>query len=173
MEVRHQLPSGPVEVYLGLGSNLGGRRQNIRRALQLLGQILSIERVSSLYETEPVGYEEQPPFVNAVCRVATEVGPFQLLSLVKGIEVAMGRVPSFTNAPRLIDIDILLYGNLIIEAPQLIIPHPRLEERAFVLIPLFELDAALVHPLSGERISDLVARVAGREGVRKIGRLRA
>ena len=172
MRVRHHLPPGSVTVYLGLGSNLGARKANLGKALQLLGQTLALEQLSSVYETQPVGDEEQPLFLNAVCRAMTDIGPFQLLSLVKGIEVAMCRVPSFPNAPRLIDIDILLYGNLVIEAPELIIPHLRLAERAFVLVPLFELDAALVHPLSGERISDLMAKVQGKEGVRKIGKLR-
>ena len=165
------MPPGPVTIYLGLGSNLGDRKANLEKAVQLLAQTLSVERVSSIYETQPVGYEEQPLFLNAVCRAATDIGPFQLLSLIKGIEVALDRVPSFPNAPRPIDIDILFYGNLVIEAPQLVIPHPRLAERAFVLIPLSELDAALVHPQSGERISDLAARVQGREGVRKLGKL--
>jgi 2-amino-4-hydroxy-6-hydroxymethyldihydropteridine diphosphokinase len=173
MEVRPHLPPGPVTIYLGLGSNLGDREANLVKALQLLSERLPVEQISSLYETEPVGYEPQPHFLNAVCCAKTEIGPFQLLSLIKGVEAALGRVPSFPNAPRPIDVDILFYGDLIIETPQLTIPHPRLEERAFVLIPLFELDAALVHPLSGERIGDLAARVQGREGVRKIGELRA
>lgn len=162
-----------MKVYLGLGSNLGDRKANLEKALQLLSERLAIEQISSLYETAPVGYMEQPPFLNAVCRAQTDLEPFQLLSLIKGIEVSLGRVPSFPNAPRPIDVDILFYGDLVMETPELTIPHPRLEERAFVLIPLFELDAALVHPPSGERISDLAAKVQGREGVRKIGELRA
>jgi len=172
MEVRHHLPPGPVTVFLALGSNLGDRKANLEKALQLLGERLSLERVSSLYETEPVGFEEQPLFLNAVCRVKTEVGPFQLLSLLKGVEVALGRAPSFANAPRLIDVDILFYGNLAIETDRLVIPHPRLEERAFVLIPLAEIAPGLIHPVSGESIGDLAVRVEGREGVRKIGELR-
>lgn len=162
-----------MKVYLGLGSNLGDRKANLEKALQLLGERLHVEQVSSLYETEPMGYVEQPRFFNAVCRAETDIGPLQLLSLIKGIEASLGRVPSLPNAPRPIDLDILFYGDLVMETPELTIPHPRLEERAFVLIPLFELDAALVHPLSGERISDLAARVQGREGVKKIGELRA
>ena len=172
MEVRHHLPPGPVTVFLALGSNLGDRKANLEKALQLLGERLSLERLSSLYESEPVGLEEQPLFLNAVCRVKTEVGPFQLLSLLKGVEVALGRVPGFPNAPRLIDVDILFYGNLAIETDRLVIPHPRLEERAFVLIPLAEIAPGLIHPVSGESIADLAVRVEGREGVRKIGKLR-
>jgi GTP cyclohydrolase-4 len=172
MEVRHSLSPGPVPVYLGLGSNLGDRRENLVEALHLLGETLTIERVSSLYETEPVGYEEQPPFYNAVCHAATEIGPFQLLSVIKGIEVALGRTPSFPNAPRPIDVDILLYGDLIIESPQLVVPHSRLEERAFVLIPLAEIGSDLVHPENGYSIGELAREVSGRDGVRKIGKLR-
>jgi len=171
MRVRHHLPPGPVTLYLGLGSNLGDRKANLGKAIQLLSQMLSVEQVSSVYETQPVGYEEQPLFLNAVCRATTEIGPFQLLSLIKGIEVAMDRVPSFPNAPRTIDIDILLYGNLIVEAPQLIIPHPRLIERAFALIPLAEIAPDLIHPVSGRSIRDLASGVQGRERVRKIGKL--
>ncbi len=162
-----------MQVYLGLGSNLGDRQANLARALKLLGERLHIELVSSLYETEPVGYAEQPLFLNAICHAQTELGPMQLLSLVKGIEASMGRVPSFPNAPRSIDIDIIFYGDLIMETPELTIPHPRLEDRAFVLIPLLEVAPDLRHPVSGEHIKDLVARVSGKEGVKKIGELEA
>ncbi len=162
-----------MQVYLGLGSNLGDRQANLARALKLLGERLHIELVSSLYETEPVDYIEQPLFLNAICRAQTELGPMQLLSLVKGIEASLGRVPSFPNAPRPIDIDIIFYGDLIMETPELTIPHPRLEERAFVLIPLLEVAPDLRHPVSGEHIKDLAARVGGREGVKKIGELEA
>ena len=171
MRVRHHLPPGPAPIYLGLGSNLGDREANLEKALQLLGQMLTVEQLSSVYETRPMGYEEQPLFLNAVCHATTEIGPFQLLSLVKGIEVALGRVPSFPNAPRLIDIDILLYGNLVIEAPQLVIPHPRLEERAFALVPLAEIAPDLIHPVSNRSIQELANRVQERGGVKKSGKL--
>ncbi len=160
-----------MQVYLGIGSNLGDRQANIEKALKLLGERLQIELVSSIYETEPVGYVEQPVFLNAVCRGQTELGPLQLLSLVKGIEASLGRVSSFPNAPRTIDLDIIFYGNMIMQTPELTIPHPRLEERAFVLIPLLEIAPDLSHPVSGESIKDLAARVQGREGVKKIEKL--
>lgn len=160
-----------MQVYLGIGSNLGGRQANMEKALKLLGDTLQIELVSAIYETEPVGYVEQPVFLNAVCRGQTELGPLQLLSLVKGMEASLGRVSSFPNAPRTIDLDIIFYGNMIMETPELTIPHPRLEERAFVLIPLLEIAPDLSHPVSGESIKDLAARVQGREGVKKIGEL--
>ncbi len=160
-----------MEVYLGLGSNLGDRKANLEKALQLLGERLHIEQVSSLYETEPVGYAEQPMFYNAVCRAETELGPLQLLSLIKGIEATLGRVPSFANGPRSIDVDILFYGDLSMETVDLTIPHPRIKERAFVLIPLLEIAPQQVHPVSGESIKDLATAVGGRDGVEKIGEL--
>lgn len=160
-------------VYLGLGSNLGDRRANLVTALKLLGERLHIAQVSSLYESDPVGYAEQPLFLNAVCRAQTDLGPLQLLSLIKGIEASLGRVLSFPNAPRPIDLDIIFYGDLVMETPELTIPHPRLEERAFVLIPLLEIAPELVHPVTGESIRDLAARVQGRAGVKKIGQLEA
>ena len=160
-----------MQVYLGIGSNLGDRQANMEKVLKLLGERLQIELVSSIYETEPVGYVEQPMFLNAVCRGQTELGPLQLLSLVKGIEASLGRVSSFPNAPRTIDIDIIFYGNMIMQTPELTIPHPCLEERAFVLIPLLEIAPDLCHTVSGESIKDLLARVQGREGVKKIGEL--
>jgi len=144
----------------------------LEKALKLLSERLTIGQVSSLSETQPQGYEEQPLFLNAVCEADTEMGPFQLLFIVKGIEVALGRTPSFPNAPRLIDVDILFNDDLIVKSPQLVIPHPRLEERAFVLIPLAEISPGLIHPVSGCSISDLASAVEGREGVRKIGTLR-
>ena len=160
-----------MKVYLGLGSNLGDRKANLEKALQLLGERLYIEQVSSLYETEPVGHAEQPMFFNAVCRAETELGPLQLLSLIQGIEATLGRVPSFTNGPRSIDVDILFYDDLSIKTTDLTIPHPRIEERAFVLIPLLEIAPRLVHPLSGESIKDLATAVQGQEGIEKIGEL--
>jgi 2-amino-4-hydroxy-6-hydroxymethyldihydropteridine diphosphokinase len=162
-----------MQVYLGLGSNLGGRQANLKKAVKLLGERLHIEQVSSVYETEPLGYVEQPRFFNAVCLAQTELGPLQLLSLVKGIEASLGRVPGFPNAPRPIDVDIIFYGDLIMQTPELTIPHPRLEKRAFVIIPLLEIAPDLRHPVSGEHIRGLAARVGGREGVRKIGDLEA
>jgi len=160
-----------MQVYLGIGSNLGDRQANMKKALKLLSDTLQIELASSIYETEPVGYVEQPMFLNAVCRGQTELGPLQLLSLIKGIEASLGRVSSFPNAPRTIDLDIIFYGSMIMQTPELTIPHPRLEERAFVLIPLLEIAPDLRHPISGESIEDLAARVQGWEGVKKIGKL--
>lgn len=162
-----------MQVYLGLGSNLGKRQTNLAMALKLLSESVKIEQVSSLYETEPMGYTEQPLFLNAVCRAQTELGPLQLLSLIKGIEASLGRAPSFPNGPRTIDIDIILYGNLVMETPELTIPHPRFKERAFVLIPLLEIAPDLHHPVSGDQVKDMAAVVDGQDGVKKIGKLKA
>jgi len=156
-----------VTVYLGLGSNLGDRQHNLIKAIELLAQQMRVEQMSSLYETEPVGYSEQPRFLNAVCQVTTSLSPEELLSLVKEIEAALGRVPSFPNAPRPIDIDILFYANQVIHSPQLTIPHPCLEERAFVLVPLLEIAPELTHPVSRRTVRELVRKVEGLEGVKK------
>ena len=153
--------------YLGLGSNLGEREKNLRQALTLLSLKVNLDEVSSLYETEPVGYKEQPLFLNLVCRITTNSSPEELFRLAKNIETRMGRVPSFPNAPRIIDIDILFYDNKIIATQNLTIPHPRLKDRAFVLIPLAEIAPNLVHPKLDKNITQLANDVKGQKGVRK------
>jgi 2-amino-4-hydroxy-6-hydroxymethyldihydropteridine diphosphokinase len=154
-------------VYLGLGSNLGGRKQNLVQALELLSKRAVIEKVSSIYETEPVGYKEQPLFLNAVCRISTELKPGRLLLLAKKIEAKLGRTSGFPNAPRPIDIDILLYGDEVLSSKELTVPHPRLAERAFVLVPLAEIAPNMVHPASGKTIKNLLADLGKVTGVRK------
>ena len=156
-----------MTVYLGLGSNMGNRQDNLDRALDFLSQRLRVEQVSPVYDTEPLGNIDQPRFLNLVCQVYTRLAPAELLILAKGIESKLGRVSSKSNAPRPIDIDILFYGDQVIETPELVIPHPRLVERAFVLIPLAEIAPDLVHPVTGKTIRQLLTGVTGVQGMFK------
>jgi GTP cyclohydrolase-4 len=156
-------------VYLGLGSNLGNRAGNIYRALRVLGSHIQLGRISSLYETEPVGLAEQPWFLNLVCCGETDLSPEALLNLAKTTERQMGRKPGARFGPRLIDIDILLYDDLVLRTPQLEIPHPRLHERAFVMIPLSEVAPGLVHPVLDREMRQLQDSSASTEEVRLYG----
>jgi len=129
--------------FLGLGSNIGEREANIDRALAALSLLPGtlVTRVSGYYETDPVGYTEQAKFINAAAEVRTELSPNALLGACLGVEAAMGRERPFKNSPRIIDIDLLLYEGAEMDAPELTLPHPRMHERDFVLIPLKELGA--------------------------------
>ena len=141
---------GPITAYLGLGSNVGTRMANLERALELLDATPGIRviRCSSIYETEPWGVTEQPPFLNAAVEVRTALEPGDLLAAVKAIEGEMGRATTVRYGPRNIDVDILLYGNSVIDwqTPDLQIPHARMLERAFVLIPLADIAGHIQHP---------------------------
>ncbi len=130
-----------MKAVLGLGTNMGDREGNINAALESLALVpgVSVLRSSSLYETEPWGYKEQPNFYNIVCEAETTLTPNALLGVCLGIEAAMGRVRQFKNGPRIIDIDVLVYENEVSNTPELILPHPRIGERAFVLVPMQEL----------------------------------
>jgi len=154
-------------VYLSLGSNLGDRRGNLAAALQQLRDKVEIHTVSSVYETEPVGYLDQPRFLNMACCGKTELSTQELLHEIKTIEVAIGRQPSFRNGPRPIDIDILLYDELQTEQETLTIPHPRMNERAFVLIPLAEISPNVIDPVSG-RTAEELARALSHAGVKML-----
>ena len=148
------------EVYVGLGSNLGDRSANIGEALRLLGQMSENMAASSIYETTPQGFRSQPSFYNAVCRLWTRLDPFALLAGLKDIESRLGRHRTFVNAPRTIDLDILIYGHAVLESPILTLPHPRMTQRAFVIAPLSEIAPELVHPVFGETARSLLARLS-------------
>lgn len=136
-------------VYLGLGTNLGDRSANLSAAVGSISAIAKLMDSSSIYRTAPWGFTEQPDFYNQVLKVQTELSPTDLLAQCKSIEETIGRTPTFRYGPRLIDIDILLYGEILLDTPSLTIPHPRLVERAFMLIPLLEISAEIIHPVSG------------------------
>ncbi len=153
-------------VYLGLGSNLGDKVDNCLRALEgiAIPHHTSIQAVSSLYKTEPIGYRDQDWFINCVAKVSTTLSPRALQRFLQGIEQQMGRQKTFAMGPRLIDIDILFYGVEIVEEEGLIIPHPHLHERGFVLVPLAELDSDLSHPILQKTVGELLLNI-GKAGV--------
>ena len=157
--------------YLGLGSNLGDRENNLRMAVSLLRQQVSLLALSSVYETEPWGYISQPTFLNLVYAVEASLSPQELLALAQGVERELGRVPTFRYGPRIMDVDILLYGDEVIETDDIQIPHPLFSERAFVLVPLAEIAPGLVHPALGKSMAELFKEVSGKEKVVMLGPL--
>ena len=154
----------PVRVFLSLGSNLGEKEKNISRAKELLKKKgIEIIKESSIYLTAPWGKKDQPWFLNQVIEVATSLPPEELLDLIKGIEKELGREKGEKWGPRIIDLDILFYGEKIINLPSLTIPHPYLHERAFVLIPLTEIAPEFVHPVLKRKAKELKEKVAEEE----------
>jgi 2-amino-4-hydroxy-6-hydroxymethyldihydropteridine diphosphokinase len=146
-------------IYLGVGSNLGDRVVNLRQAKDSLAPEVQVIAVSPIYETVPWGFQDQPAFLNQVLQVSTGLSPLDLLAYLKKIEVAMGRVPTVRYGPRVIDLDILLFHDQVVCLPDLVIPQPHLEERAFVLTPLADLAPALVHPVLSLTILQLLEMV--------------
>ncbi|NJD59356.1 MAG: 2-amino-4-hydroxy-6-hydroxymethyldihydropteridine diphosphokinase [Anaerolineales bacterium] len=148
-----------ASIYLSLGSNLGNRLNNLQAAMNELEIKISQIQQSPIYETEPWGYSDQPLFLNQVIRASTSLEPHELLTFLKATEVKMGRQETFRFGPRLIDLDILFYDDVILETPDLTIPHPRMTERAFIIIPLSDIAPDLIHPVAGKTIQQLKAEL--------------
>lgn len=150
-------------VYLALGSNLGDRLANLKEAIAALPPQMEVKAKSSVYETPPWGYENQSKFLNQVIKAKTYLDPEPLLKHLKRLEVALGRKESFPNGPRLIDMDILFYDDLVLNSPALVIPHPRLHERGFVLLPLMDIAPDLIHPVNKKSVREMAAGCDARE----------
>lgn len=145
--------------YIALGTNLGDRLANLRAAIDTVSPEINVIAESHVYETPPWGYEDQPAFLNMVVKAETSLEPESLLAYLKQLEVELGRKQNFRWGPRLIDLDILFYDDVVIESPPLVIPHPRLHERGFVLVPLADVAADYVHPVLGEFVWELLLKV--------------
>lgn len=143
-------------IYLALGSNMDDRLANLKQAIASLPPQMTVKKKSKVYETPPWGYTDQPKFLNQVLMVATYLDPEPLLRHIKRLEVALGWKASFRNGPRLIDVDILFYDDLILETPDLILPHPRLHERVFVVLPMMDIAPDLMHPGKKKSIREMI-----------------
>ena len=156
-----------TEAFLGLGSNLGDRRRNIELAVTSLSELVADDSgvtVSSLRETAPAGFTAQPPFLNAACRLWTALDVFELMAAVKTVQADLGPRPAIPNGPRAIDVDVLLFGRLVIDAPGLQVPHPRMAEREFVLAPLAEIAPEAVHPVLDRTAAELLSALRRSQG---------
>lgn len=159
------MPSGLVTAYIGLGSNLGDRSRNLQGAIDRLGKVGIITAVSSIYQTKPWMVESyQPRYLNQVVAVNTILDALQVVTELLAIESSLGRVREEKNASRTLDLDLLLHGDIVLEASGVTVPHPRLHERAFVLVPLAEIAADVVHPILDRTISDLADK-SDRSGI--------
>jgi 2-amino-4-hydroxy-6-hydroxymethyldihydropteridine diphosphokinase len=157
----------PKLAYLSLGSNLGDRSQHLEAAIRLLHRPdLKILRRSSLYETEPQDLTTQPKFLNLILEIATTLFPRQLLSRIQKVEGRLGRRRLVDKGPRAIDVDIVLYGSAVMDTPALTIPHPRMQDRRFVLEPLAELLPDLRHPVTRETCRAMLSRVASQQAIK-------
>jgi len=155
------------QVFIALGTNIGDREANLCEARKALAPKVIIIKESPIYITPPWGYEDQPEFLNQVLEVQTKMRPGRLLAYLKRIEKKMGRMKTFRNGPRLIDLDILFYGQRVIERSKLCIPHPRLHERSFVLVPLKDIAPEFNHPVLNMTVETMLAKI-NTEGVRPL-----
>ena len=163
--------SPTAEVLFGIGANLEDPAWHLAEAVRLIADQAEVTATSSVYRSEPVGYRDQPDFFNAVCQARTELTPFNVLAIARTIENRLRRVRTFRNGPRTIDIDIIAYGDLVIDTPELTVPHPRLHLRAFVLVPLNEMAPEWRHPKPGRTAAELLASGGPFERVERLGDL--
>ncbi len=147
--------------YIGLGSNLGDGPTSIERAVHMLRDLGTLDAVSTTHRTQPVGFAGQPVFSNAVCRLWTRQDPFELVSELLTIQRRLSGPRSFTMGPRALDLDLLIFGTWVLDTPGLVVPHPRMTERKFVLLPLIDIAPGLVHPVLRETVSLLLTRLSG------------
>jgi 2-amino-4-hydroxy-6-hydroxymethyldihydropteridine diphosphokinase len=157
-----------VEVYLALGTNLGDRAQNLEAAISGLSDFVDVKKVSPTYETEPKYVEDQPQFFNLVVAGRTELAAMDLLERLKALETSLGRTPSERFGPRLIDLDIIFYGEAQIDLPDLTVPHPGLAERAFVLRPLADIAPTKLHPASGKTVKAMLHELPEDDGIKRV-----
>lgn len=162
-----------VESIIALGSNIGDREGNLRRAIEIISRQMKLIKISSVYETEPMYYESQERFLNCVVAIETDLKPRALLERLQAIELGVGRRLTIRYGPRVIDLDVLFYGNEVVSEPGLEIPHPKIAERPFVLVPLNEIRPELVHPVLRKSASELLGslRVDSKQVVKRPGLL--
>ncbi len=158
-------------VYIGFGSNIGDRLAHIQNAIHALAETegITLQKISSIYQTDPVGYETQARFLNGVAAIRTDLPPLSLLRTLKDIEVVVGRQHRIRWGPREIDLDILIYGDLCLQTEKLVIPHPEMHLRRFVLVPLVEIAPDVVHPVFQETVQTLLGRLEDDKSVSESG----
>jgi len=154
-------------VYIALGTNLGHRKSNLQAAMDAMPPEINIMAESHIYETPPWGYEDQPAFLNMVVKAETSLKPEALLKYLKQLEGKLGRESNFRWGPRLIDLDILFYDDLVIDTPPLVIPHPRLHKRGFVLVPLMDVAPEITHPVLQRKVNELLSE-SDTEGIVRV-----